>query len=99
MHIFGTIYYVWVIFCYKGTCQVWACRERDCRTSWLWGSLLLRLGCLLLFHQPSLALCAQSEEELPERLAGTVRFSHLRLKDAAYLDEESGKIYKGGQPV
>ena len=41
----------------------------------------------------------QSEEELPERLAGTVRFSHLRLKDAAYLDEESGKIYKGGQPV
>jgi hypothetical protein len=49
---------------------------------------------------PSVACCVtQSEEELPERLAGTVRFSHLRLKDAAYLDEETGKIYKGGQSV
>lgn len=39
----------------------------------------------------------QASEELPERLAGTVRFNHLRLKNAAYLDEETGKIYKGEQ--
>lgn len=43
--------------------------------------------------QPACVL--QSEEELPERLAGSVRFNHLRLKGAAYLDEEAGRIYKG----
>ena len=36
----------------------------------------------------------QAEDELPERLIGSVRFEHLDLKTAAYLDDESGKIYK-----
>ena len=30
---------------------------------------------------------------------GTVRFSHLRLKNAAYLDEETGRIYRSDPPV
>lgn len=36
----------------------------------------------------------QAEDELPERLIGSVRFEHLDLKTAAYLDDETGKIYK-----
>lgn len=36
----------------------------------------------------------QAEEELPERLIGSVRFEHLDLKTAAYLDDENGKVYK-----
>ena len=36
----------------------------------------------------------QAEEELPERLIGSVRFEHLDLKTAAYLDDESGRIHK-----
>jgi len=36
----------------------------------------------------------QAEDELPERLIGSVRFEHLDLKTAAYLDDESGRIYK-----
>ncbi|PRW45250.1 ENHANCED DISEASE RESISTANCE 2 isoform X2 isoform B [Chlorella sorokiniana] len=36
----------------------------------------------------------QAEDELPERLIGSVRFEHLDLKSAAYLDDESGRIYK-----
>lgn len=36
----------------------------------------------------------QGESELPERLIGSVRFEHLDLKTAAYLDDESGRIYK-----
>lgn len=36
----------------------------------------------------------QAEGELPERLIGSVRFEHLDLKTAAYLDDESGRIYK-----
>lgn len=46
---------------------------------------------------PLFSFIAQSEEELPERLAGSVRFSHLNLKNAAYLDEETGKIYRPQQ--
>ncbi|KAI7837930.1 hypothetical protein COHA_008236 [Chlorella ohadii] len=42
----------------------------------------------------------QAEDELPERLIGSVRFEHLDLKTAAYLDDESGKIYKNeNQPA
>jgi hypothetical protein len=36
----------------------------------------------------------QAEDELPERLIGSCRFEHLDLKSAAYLDDETGKIYK-----
>lgn len=36
----------------------------------------------------------QAEDELPERLIGSVRFEHLDLKTAAYLDDESGRIFK-----
>lgn len=35
----------------------------------------------------------QAEGELPERLIGSVRFEHLDLKTAAYLDDEAGKVY------
>lgn len=34
----------------------------------------------------------QSEEELPERLIGTVRFDFLDLRTAAYLDEDMGLV-------
>ena len=36
----------------------------------------------------------QSEGDLPERLIGSVRFDHLDLKTASYLDDEAGRIYK-----
>ena len=39
-------------------------------------------------------LCLQGDEELPERLIGSVRFEHLDLKTAAYLDDETGRIFK-----
>ena len=39
-------------------------------------------------------LSPQADAELPERLLGSVRFEHLDLKTAAYLDDESGRIYK-----
>ena len=39
----------------------------------------------------------QSENELPERLLGSVRFEHLSLKNAPFLDDESGKIYREKQ--
>lgn len=43
----------------------------------------------------NLRLCrTQADDELPERLIGSVRFEHLDLKTAAYLDDESGRIYK-----
>ena len=34
----------------------------------------------------------QAEVELPERLLGSVRFDHLDLKTAAYLDDETGRL-------
>ena len=37
----------------------------------------------------------QGDDELPERLIGSVRFEHLSLKNAPFLDDEAGgKIYR-----
>lgn len=51
---------------------------------------------LIRLTKPTAPRCPaqQAEDELPERLIGSVRFEHLDLKTAAYLDDESGKIYK-----
>ena len=46
-----------------------------------------------------IVLCLQADHELPERLIGSVRFEHLDLKTAAYLDDETGKIYKNDKVI
>ena len=53
------------------------------------------LPAITLLHCSRPCSCSlQAEEELPERLIGSVRFEHLDLKTAAYLDDESGRIHK-----
>ena len=47
-------------------------------------SLVVELAPLIEGHAP---------EELPERLLGTCKFEHLSLKGAAYLDDETGRVY------
>jgi hypothetical protein len=44
----------------------------------------------------AILLEGHTEEELPERLLGTVRFDQIDLKTAAYLDKERGKIHPHG---
>lgn len=58
------------------------CGVLPCLASWVTGRRISRV------------CCAQADDELPERLIGSVRFEHLDLKTAAYLDDESGRIYK-----
>ncbi len=38
----------------------------------------------------------QTPEHLPEHLLGSVRFQHLDLSTAAYLDDVSGKVLRMG---
>ncbi|KAK9823769.1 hypothetical protein WJX72_005371 [[Myrmecia] bisecta] len=50
-------------------------------------SLVIDMAILLEGH---------TADELPEFLLGTVRFAHLDLKEAAFLDTERGKIHPKG---
>ncbi len=43
------------------------------------------------------AVCVQSEDELPERLLGTCRFSHLDMDSGLFLDHE-GKLHPRDAP-
>ena len=44
----------------------------------------------------AIVLEGREEQELPEQLLGTVRFTKVDMKSAAYLDTTTGKIHPKG---
>lgn len=44
----------------------------------------------------AIVLEGREEQELPEQLLGTVRFTKVDMKSAAYLDTSTGKIHPKG---